>query len=323
MNILVITNMYPSSGDESWRGVFVKEQIDSLYELFPDIHFDILHIRGSISKGGSNFNYLRGLWRYIVMLNRTSYDIVWVHHSFCVFLAAVYKKTPLVYTVHEGVLTKGIKFSIVKYAVKFSDHALYVNKVLFDFSGHANKRFLPSGVDIEKFRCLEYDACRVQLGLNPDKYYVFFPASPRRPEKNSVFVYSFIEKYSSWMASENVEFLFGGGIEYELMPVWMNAVDCMVSFSSFESDGMVFKEAMACNLPVITFDVGNAAIYFKSELTGSIIEPNHKQLRDQISYWKVVGRSMGRDYLLTLGMDKCSVAYRLKKIFEEIIDGKN
>ncbi len=323
MNILIVTNMYPSFGDESWRGVFIKEQIDTLSELFPDIRFDILHIKGKISKGGSNFNYLSGLWRYITMQHRTHYDIVWAHHSFCVFLAAIHKKVPLVYTVHEGVYTKSIKFSLVSRAVKLSDNTLYVNKVLFDASEQPNKYFLPSGVDTEKFCCLGYEDYRAQLGLDINKFYVLFPASPQRPEKNAAFAYSFIETYVSWLASENIEFVFGGSIEYELMPIWMNAVDCMVAFSNFESDGMVFKEAMACNLPVITFDVGNAQIYFKDELAGSIINRDHDALKEKIAYWKSVGRSQGRDYLLTLGMDKYSVAHQLKKIFEEITDGKN
>jgi hypothetical protein len=39
--------------------------------------------------------------------------------------------------------------------------------------------------------------------------------------------------------------------------------------------------------------------------------------------WKKTGRSKGRDYLLTLGMDKYSVAQQLKNTFEEIANGKN
>ncbi len=315
--------MYPSSGDESWRGVFVKEQVDALVDLFPNVHIDILHIKGSVSNGGSNINYFAGLWRYLVMRFKKNYDFVWAHHSFCVFLTLTNRKIPLIYTVHEGSLTKGVKFALIKKAISISDRVIYVNKVFFDSSHHPKKYFLPSGVDTNKYRPQLRSDCCVQLGLDTAIYYIFFPASPHRPEKNSAFAYSFIEKYSSWLKHENIQFIFGGDIDYELMPIWMNAVDCLVSFSNFESDGMVFKEAMACNLPVITFNVGNAQIYLKDEIAGSIIEQDHDSLRDKIAYWKKVGRSQGRDYLLTFGMDRNSVAQTLVSIFAEIYDGKN
>lgn len=323
MKILLLTNMYPSQGGEFWKGIFVKEQVEVLRSLYPELEIDVMHIKGRSTSGGTNLNYLTGMLRYIVARLKCRYDVVWVHHAFCVYLASVWRGASLLYTVHEGVLSGSIKHRIVELATRLSSCALFVNREYFAASVHSHKLFLPSGVDVEQFRCLEKAECRVQLGLDLSKFYVFFPASPQRPEKNSAFAYSFIEKYASWLASENIEFVFGGGIEYELMPTWMNAVDCMVSFSDFESDGMVFKEAMACNLPVITFNVGNAPIYFKSELAGSIISRDHNALKQKITYWKSIGRSNGRDYLLTLGMDKYSVASQLKKIFEEIVDGKN
>jgi glycosyltransferase involved in cell wall biosynthesis len=323
LTILIVTNMYPSTGDASWRGVFIKEQVKAFEEMFPEIHFDILHIKGGISNNGRKFNYISGYFRYLLMMRKTKYDIVWAHHSLCVFLAAAHKKIPLVYTVHEGKHLKVIEGGLVASAIKYADHVIYVNKNAFENSSITNSYFIPSGVDTGKFRCLARDKCRATLGLVSGKYYVFFPASANRPEKNASFAYSFIDKESTWLDSENIEFIFGGSIENELMPIWMNAVDCMVSFSDFESDGMVFKEAMACDLPVITFDIGNASLYFKHEYAGSLIGRDHNELKEKIVKWKKTGRSKGRDYLLTLGMDKYSVAQQLKNTFEEIANGKN
>lgn len=319
LKVLVVTNMYPSAGEASWRGVFIKEQIDTLSAMFDDIYFDVLQIKGGGAKGGWKINYLLALWRYFGMLKKSKYDIVWAHHSLCVFLAAMHKNIPLLYSIHEGGIGMRSKVSSVNGALKLSNHALYVNKDSFDTSEHANKYFCPSGVDIGKFRCLDRGECRLKLGLDPDKYYVFFPASPERPEKNAAFAYSFMEKNPAWLTSENIDFVFGGDIENDLMPTWMNAVDCLVSFSNYESDGMVFKEAMACNLPVVSFSVGNAPIYFKGNVAGSIIARDHEELKRSICYWKQIGRSKGRDHLLFLQMDRHSVAHQIRKIFEAIV----
>jgi teichuronic acid biosynthesis glycosyltransferase TuaC len=323
MKILIVTNMYPSPGDESWRGVFVKEQVDTLHDLYPDMCLDVLHIKGAISREGSNWNYLTGLWRYLVMRNNKKYDAIWAQHSFCVFLASVCRKIPLVYSVHEGVPAQGLKLAVVDKAIALSDSVVYVSKKAFESSRHPRKFLLPSGIDTEKFRCLDKTECLARLGLVRNRFYVLFPASPRRPEKNADFAYSFINEHSSWLLSENIEFIFGGDIEHELMPVWLNAVDCLVSFSDFESDGVVFKEAMACNLPVITFDVGNAQIYFKDELAGSIIDRSYDSLKEKLAHWKSRGRTNGREYLLALEIDKQSIARKLKNIFKETADGRN
>lgn len=321
MRILLLTNMYPTKDGEYWKGIFVKEQVDALSSESVDIQIDVIHIKGASSKGGSNFNYLIGAFRYLIARFASRYDLVWSHHAYCVFLASIWRGCPILYTVHEGVIKGSIKYRVVDYATRLSSYVLYVNKGHYDDSDRDNKFYLPCGVDVEKFCCLEKVSCRQQLGLNLQKYYVFFPASPRRSEKNASFAYSFIEERSAWLSHENIEFVFGGDIEYEKMPVWMNAVDCLVSFSDFESDGMVFKEAMACDLPVITFEVGNASIYFKNELAGSVIAKSHNSLQEKIAHWKGVGKSKGRDYLLSLGMDKFSVARQLNGIFNEVANG--
>jgi teichuronic acid biosynthesis glycosyltransferase TuaC len=323
MKILVLTNMYPCAGGEFWKGIFVKEQVQSLRRLFPEVKVRVLHIKGRSSNGGNNFNYLVGAARYLFVRAKETYDVVWSQHAYCALLAALRGGVPRVYTVHEGYLPNTLKQYLVSVAIRLSDAAIFVSHSAFEAAGHNKKFFLPTGVDMDLFRCIDRNSCRLRLALSESKYYVFFPASPNRPEKNAEFAYTFIKRHKDWLDAENIEFIFGGNIEYELMPYWMNAVDCMVSFSDFESDGMVFKEAMACNLPVITFDVGNARIYFKNENAGSIIESRHEFLKDKIAHWKAIGRSHGRDYLLSLGMDEDTVARNLMAVIEQIANARN
>jgi len=101
------------------------------------------------------------------------------------------------------------------------------------------------------------------------------------------------------------------------MAVTMNAADILLSFSDYESDGMTFKEAMACNLPVITFDVGNCQLYFDDEKSGSIIAPDDDSLKRSIVYW-LENKSTGRDKLLQLAMDLNSVAGKVSAIYQDV-----
>lgn len=322
MRILVLTNMYPGPGELSWRGVFVKDQIDEISSLHDDIEIHVMHILGGGSKGGSNLNYLTGLYKFHQKLKENQYDLIWAHHSFCVFLAIFRRRLPLIYTAHEGFDFRSFRSVLVGLAIKISNHALIVNKSLFGSVRSGDKYFIPCGVDTEKFCVHNQEDCRKRLHLKPEKYYIFFPAEPKRPEKNVGFLEKFSVEYSAWLEAEGIEIVYGGDISHSDMPYWMNAVNCMLSFSYFESDGMVFKEAMACDLPVITFNVGNAEIYFAKEIAGSIISRSTSELKEKISYWRKQGRSNGREQLMSLGMNSHSVANKIVGIFKKLIQNR-
>ena len=48
-----------------------------------------------------------------------------------------------------------------------------------------------------------------------------------------------------------------GRVEPEQLPLLMNAADCLLLTSDWEGSPTVVQEAMACNLPVVTVDVGD------------------------------------------------------------------
>jgi glycosyltransferase involved in cell wall biosynthesis len=57
----------------------------------------------------------------------------------------------------------------------------------------------------------------------------------------------------------DVELVIASGLPIDRVSVYMNACDALILTSDAEGSPQVVKEAMACNLPVVSVDVGDVA----------------------------------------------------------------
>src|SRR5262249_17513606 len=48
-------------------------------------------------------------------------------------------------------------------------------------------------------------------------------------------------------------------IAYDRLPAYLNAADCLVFLSDFEGSPNLIREACACNLPIVSVEVGDVA----------------------------------------------------------------
>lgn len=110
---------------------------------------------------------------------------------------------------------------------------------------------IPFGIDTELFQPMDRTEARAYLGWDPEKRIVLFPYDPDRAVKNYPLAERVIERLSV-----DAELRTVSGLAYEEMPYVMNASDALLVTSERESGPMVIKEAAACNLPVVSTDVG-------------------------------------------------------------------
>jgi glycosyltransferase involved in cell wall biosynthesis len=110
---------------------------------------------------------------------------------------------------------------------------------------------VPFGIDTDLFRPINRDEAREYLGWDLDERIVLFPYDPDRAVKNYPLAERVIDRLSTTAKLHTVS-----GLAYEEMPYVMNASDALLVTSERESGPMVVKEAAACNLPVVSTDVG-------------------------------------------------------------------
>ena len=172
---------------------------------------------------------------------------------------------------------------------------------------------VPFGVDTDLFRPIDRETARERVGWDDDRRHVLFPYDPARDVKDYPRAERVVGQLGDDVMLETVS-----GVPYEEMPYYMNASDALLVTSSHESGPMVVKEAAACNVPVVSTDVG-----FVDEVldgvTDSHVAGTDTALVDALDgILRAGGRSDGRATVDTLGVDR--MAEELVGVYRRALD---
>jgi glycosyltransferase involved in cell wall biosynthesis len=115
---------------------------------------------------------------------------------------------------------------------------------------------VPTGVDLRSFVPLERKTARERLGFDLDAKIILFNAGKNPAVKDPELASAAVAEAGRRV--QNLRFVVLDGTKQpEEVPVYMNAADCLLVTSRTEGSPTVVQEAMACNLPVVSVDVGD------------------------------------------------------------------
>lgn len=328
MKILTITNMYPFAG-ERYYGSFVREHVEALRS--EGVEVDVMFVNPRKGK----LRYLTDLPRLARAMRRGSYDVLHAQHSYCAVQTAGLRSvlridTPLLFTIHEGeayssssvgrskTLTKRLAYCkrLKRLALELSDHVVTVDERLLAVLGYRGSPYsvIAPAVDTELFRPLDRAECRRRLGLEPAQEILFFPASIARPEKGAD-----VLKAALTCLGRRVHVVYGGQIERAEMPVYMNAADVVVQTSHFEASPMVVKEAMACDTPVVSTDVGDVGALFGAAPGCFCADHDPPMIAAALRQaLELTGPVGARERILASGLSPACVAGRYRELYHEM-----
>ncbi|MFW5938161.1 MAG: glycosyltransferase [Halanaeroarchaeum sp.] len=115
---------------------------------------------------------------------------------------------------------------------------------------------IPHGVDLERFTPGDREAALEMLGWSPDRRHVLFPYPKERTVKDYPRAERIVEA-ANRQVDAPVEIHTVTGVPHSSMPAYMNAADVLLLTSVREGSPNSVKEAMACNLPVVSTAVGD------------------------------------------------------------------
>lgn len=261
MKVLMVTNMYPQP-DCRWLGVYVKREVEALRDLGADV--DVMVVEGWRDR----LEYFRAVPRLRRKLRERRYDIVHAYYGLTGMIAARQRAVPWVVTFvgddalgrrrQDGRISPFSKL-LVKAAMASAKRASGVivkTKQIKDlFPDGVGVSVIPSGVDFRVFRPLDRVECCTALGLPAEEHKVLFMGDTSLPVKNYPLAKRAVEKLNQ--RGMNARLLTISNVSEEEVSLHMNACDALLITSYSEGSPNIAVESMACNLPIVSVDVGD------------------------------------------------------------------
>jgi len=253
---------------DSWGGpaVFIARQAEFLRR--EGIHVDLFPFRGARHPG----NYAAA-WREVHQrLRHGSYDLV--HAQFGQSgLTALPKRVPLVVTFRgddlEGIIGEHGRYILAGWLLRKLSRAVARRAdAAIVVSAHMKRHLprsvdahvLPSGIDLDLFQPEPQDQARSRLGLPADRRLVAFVGNPDLARKRYLLAQKAVEIVNR---SIPTQLLVGWGQPHREIATLLNACDGLVFTSMQEGSPNAVKEALACNLPVVSVPVGDVPLRLK------------------------------------------------------------
>ena len=260
IRVLMITSEWPVPDGRPRTTFFIKRQAEFLQAA--GVAVDVFHFKGAKRP----WNYFKAWLEVRRRMARGQYDLT--HAQFGMSgLLALPKQLPLVVTFRgddvQGIvgwngrvtLAGRVLQVLCRVVALWADAAIVVSEHMKAFLPRSVRpRVVPSGLDLNLFRPVPRDDARRRLGLPLDRRLVLFVGNPAEPRKRYPLA---CDALALLRRALSAELLLAWGTPHSDMPLLMSAADALVFTSVQEGSPNTVKEALACNLPVVSVPVGD------------------------------------------------------------------
>jgi len=321
LRVLMISGHYPTERNPH-ANTFIKTQVDSLIAAGLDIEV--------IYPGAGPF-----LWRYISTWVRLffktlyrDYDIVHGHYGQWCLLARLQWTTPVVASflgsdllgdvTLEGRLTKKGKIitSVSRWLCRRVDAVTVKTEEMKKAASSNNVTVYSDGIDFELFHPIPRAEARRALGWDQDRYYILFGNNPQRAVKNYPLALTAIEILGA--NGVTAELVVASGLPQTVLVQYINASNALILSSISEGSPNIVKEAMACNVPVVSTNVGDVSEIISHTEGCSVCPPDPASLADALEKaLRHPGPTTGRTAIAHL--ERSVIAEQIIAVYEQVV----
>jgi glycosyltransferase involved in cell wall biosynthesis len=327
LRVLMVTGIYPTER-KPYKGTFIRSQVEALIAAGLDVR--VIHPdpgRPTLVR------YLSAAGQVLRAALAGKYDIVHGHYSLWCAVARLYWRAPLIcsflgddvlgtVSTTGGYGRKGKMVGYLSHLLCYLSSAVIVKSPEMRQRAGGPRRTLfviPNGVNFEQFHPILRADARAALGWHAERNYVLFPSDPQVPTKH----------YR--LATGAMEKLRARGLEADLVVIhdaphdavvqYMNASNALLLSSLVEGSPNVVKEAMACNIPVVSTDVGDVREVIGRTTGCSVCPHDADALAEGLERaLRHRGPTTGREDIRCL--ENRLVAQRLIALYHRVLDSR-
>jgi len=317
--------LYVIPGEENGSSmIFAKRQIHFLSTQ--NINTSSFYLRSR----SNPIIYFREISRFRKLIRLFKPDIVHCHYGTATaFFAAFTHSKPLVITYHGSDLNFLKTENRVKEVIRklLSQVAALRASAIICVSEKLKKKLwwkkkiasvLPMGIDENFFKPLPKDEAKKQLGISTEEKIILFNyggAAVKRPDVAEA-AFAWIKK----KFPQSQLWMLEGSTSPEEMVLLLNAADCLLLCSDSEGSPTIIKEAMACNLPIVSTDVGDVRKNIGHTFPHVITDQHPVHLSHGMEWILKLGkRSDGREVLLRLGLTEQSISGNVRMVYQNVL----
>ena len=293
---------------------FFEQQVSVLEER--GIDCTVLGLPGEYcgKSGRTPLDYARFYPTVLSELRSTEYDLVHANYGLTAPFALAQPVRPVVLTLWGSDLMSEQEWlrTISRYGARHANATIAPSPIMSQ-QLELDHELIPFGVDTELFRPIPKAQARERVGWNTDRQIVLFPYDTSRSVKDFPRARRLVDRLDA-----DVELRTVDGVDYEAMPYYMNASDVLLVTSERESGPMVVKEAAACNLPIVSTDVGFVGETIEG-LPNCFVSDSDRELELGLTAVLNDGRrSAGRERIDGLSLE--SMGDRLVALYDRLLE---
>ncbi len=312
LRVLVVANLYPHPGAPAF-GTFVYDEVEALRAL--GVGVDVFFVNGKESKT----NYLRAYRPFWQQLRARPYRLLHAHYALSGIVAAAQRRLPLVVTFHGSEVKIGFTAILSRLLARRASAVIVTSRWVQRALNWPRATVIPPGINLDMFRPVPQAEARQALGLSLSRRYVLF-AGQMRPDKRVPVIRQAVNLLQD--EGIDVELLIVSGRPHRQVPLYMNAADVLVLVSDYEGSPMVIKEAMACNLPIVSGDLGDARMVIGDTvgcyLCDRSVEDTAAKLKSALAFGR---RTNGRERMAAYSL--ANSAARVQAVYRGLLEKKS
>lgn len=304
-----IKTLFVCSGNKGRVSPFILDQKKALESR--GISVDLFPIQGKGVKG-----YLKSLKVFISKIKANSYNLIHAHYGLSGLLACLQFRLPVVVTLHGSDVNDPNIRIFSRITSKLANSIIVVSDKMKKLLKADNSKVevIPCGVDLNLFHPMDKQVARQKLeSLNKFKFedskkYILFSSSFNMDVKNPQLAQRTVKALG-----DSYELIELDGYSREEVVLLLNSVDVAFMTSRTEGSPQFIKEAMACNCPIVTTDVGDVRDIINNTEGCFISTPAVRDLAVKL-------KKASNNYGKTEGRKRIPEKYKEKEVINQVLN---